>query len=66
MIQALKARGVGLIVVSEVAERRAVLAQHAGADVVLNPMTGNVVEQVGEVIGFVPGRRTAVSLHTFT
>jgi threonine dehydrogenase-like Zn-dependent dehydrogenase len=61
MIQALRARGVGLIVVSEVAERRAILARHAGADVVLNPMTGNVVEQVGEVIGFVPGRRTAAA-----
>jgi len=61
MIQALKARGVGLIVVSEVSERRAVLARLAGADVVLNPMTGNVVEQIGEVIGFVPGRRTAAA-----
>jgi len=61
MIQALKARGVGLVVVSEVSEKRAVLARLAGADVVLNPATGNIVAQVGEVIGCVPGRRTAAA-----
>ena len=61
MIQALKARGVGLVVVSEVSEKRAGLARLAGSDVVLNPETGNIVEQVGQVIGFVPGRRTAAA-----
>lgn len=61
MIQALKARGVGLVVVSEVSETRATLAYRSGADVVLNPMAGNVVEQIGEVVGFVPGRRTAAA-----
>jgi 2-desacetyl-2-hydroxyethyl bacteriochlorophyllide A dehydrogenase len=61
MIQALKARGVGLVVVSEVSEKRADLARLGGADVVLNPETGNIIEQVGQVIGFVPGRRTAAA-----
>lgn len=61
MIQALKARGVGLVVVSEVSEKRASLARRGGADVVLNPETGNIIEQVGQVIGFVPGRRTAAA-----
>jgi len=61
MIQALKARGVSLVVVSEVSERRATLARLVGADVVLNPATGNIVEQVGELLGFVPGRRTAAA-----
>ena len=61
MIQALKARGVSLVVVSEVSEKRAVLARLAGADVVLNPVTGSIIEQVGEIIGFVPGRRTAAA-----
>jgi 2-desacetyl-2-hydroxyethyl bacteriochlorophyllide A dehydrogenase len=61
MVQTLKARGVGLVVVSEVSERRAALAQRVGADVVLNPAAGNIVEQVGELIGFVPGRRTAAA-----
>jgi 2-desacetyl-2-hydroxyethyl bacteriochlorophyllide A dehydrogenase len=61
MIQVLKARGVGLVVVSEVSEKRAGLARLSGADVVCNPMAGNVVEQIGEVIGLVPGRRTAAA-----
>ena len=61
MIQALKARGVGLVVVSEVSQKRAGLARLGGADVVLNPETGNIIEQVGQVIGFVPGRRTAAA-----
>jgi 2-desacetyl-2-hydroxyethyl bacteriochlorophyllide A dehydrogenase len=61
MVQALKACGVGLVVVSEVSERRAALAQRVGADVVLNPAAGNIVEQVGALIGFVPGRRTAAA-----
>ncbi|MGE3540663.1 MAG: zinc-binding dehydrogenase [Candidatus Tectimicrobiota bacterium] len=61
LIQVLRARGVGLIVASEVSDRRAALARRSGADVTVNPLLGNVVEQVGEVLGFVPGRRSAAA-----
>jgi 2-desacetyl-2-hydroxyethyl bacteriochlorophyllide A dehydrogenase len=61
MIQTLKARGVGLVVACEVSERRAALARLAGADVVLDPTSGDIVEQVGDAIGFVPRRRVAAA-----
>lgn len=61
MIQVLKAHGVGTIVVLEVSDTRAALARQSGADVVINPRDGHVVEQVGAVLGFVPRRRVATA-----
>ena len=61
VVQVLKARGVGMLVVSEVSARRAELARHSGADIVVNPTSTNVIEQIGEAIGFSPGRRGAAA-----
>jgi 2-desacetyl-2-hydroxyethyl bacteriochlorophyllide A dehydrogenase len=61
VIQVLKARGVGPVVVSEVSEKRAALALCSGASVAVNPATENLVERVGEIVGFSPGRRGAAA-----
>jgi 2-desacetyl-2-hydroxyethyl bacteriochlorophyllide A dehydrogenase len=61
VIQVLRARGVGGIIVSEVSASRAALALRSGADVVLNPGIENLVETVGELVGFSPGRRGATA-----
>jgi 2-desacetyl-2-hydroxyethyl bacteriochlorophyllide A dehydrogenase len=61
VIQVLKARGVGPIVVAEVVEQRAALATRSGADVVVNPAQENMVERLGEVVGFGPGHRSAAA-----
>jgi 2-desacetyl-2-hydroxyethyl bacteriochlorophyllide A dehydrogenase len=61
VMQVLRARGVGTVVVSEVSATRAALALRCGADVVVNPSTDNVVEAVGDIVGFSPGRRGATA-----
>jgi 2-desacetyl-2-hydroxyethyl bacteriochlorophyllide A dehydrogenase len=61
VIQVLKARGVGTIVVAELSEKRALLATRSGADVVVNPAQENVIERIGAVVGFGPGRRGAAA-----
>jgi 2-desacetyl-2-hydroxyethyl bacteriochlorophyllide A dehydrogenase len=61
VIQVLKARGVGAIVVAEVSEKRAALAIRSGADVAVNPTQEQAVERIGEVVGFGPGRRSAAA-----
>jgi 2-desacetyl-2-hydroxyethyl bacteriochlorophyllide A dehydrogenase len=61
VIQVLKARGVGAIVVAEVSDTRAALAIRSGADVAVNPTQEQAVERIGEVVGFGPGRRAAAA-----
>lgn len=57
VIQVLRARGVSTLVVSEIAEQRSEYAYRSGADIVVNPLSETFVEQVGEAVGFGPGRR---------
>jgi 2-desacetyl-2-hydroxyethyl bacteriochlorophyllide A dehydrogenase len=61
VIQVLRTRGVGSIVVAEISEKRALLAMRSGADVVVNPAQENVVARIGAVVGFGPGRRGAAA-----
>jgi 2-desacetyl-2-hydroxyethyl bacteriochlorophyllide A dehydrogenase len=61
VLQVLKTRGVGALIVSEVSQKRAALALQMGADVVVNPARENTVERIGEVVGFTPGRRGAAA-----
>jgi len=61
VVQGLKARGVGTIVVAEVSDTRAALAIRSGADVVVHPAQEQAVERIGEIIGFGPGRRSAAA-----
>ena len=61
VMQVLRARGVGTGVVSEVSRTRAALALRSGADAVVNPRSENVVEAVGAIVGFGPGRRGAAA-----
>jgi 2-desacetyl-2-hydroxyethyl bacteriochlorophyllide A dehydrogenase len=61
VMQVLRARGVGTLVVSEVSRTRAALALRSGADAVVNPSSENVVEAVGAIVGFGPGRRGAAA-----
>lgn len=46
VIQALKAKGVGRIIVSEVADQRKEFAKDFGADVVIDPSKEDIVEKV--------------------
>lgn len=46
VIQALKAKGVGRIIVSEVADRRKDFAKEFGADVIIDPSKEDIVEKV--------------------
>jgi (R,R)-butanediol dehydrogenase/meso-butanediol dehydrogenase/diacetyl reductase len=52
---------VGTLVVSEVSRTRAALALRSGADAVVDPGSENVVEAVGSIVGFGPGRRGAAA-----
>jgi 2-desacetyl-2-hydroxyethyl bacteriochlorophyllide A dehydrogenase len=61
VMQVLRAHGVGTVVVSEVSRTRAALALRSGADAVVNPSSENVVEAVGAIVGFGPGRRGAAA-----
>ena len=61
VIQVLKAKGVGAVVVSEPAAGRAEMARRSGADVVVNPAAADVVRQVAEVVGFGAGGRGAAA-----
>lgn len=61
IIEVLKAKGVGTVVVSEVSEARAEVAKRSGAEVVVNPASGDVIEQVGQIVGFGPGGRGAAA-----
>ena len=61
VVQVLKARGVGIIVVAEVSDTRGALAVRSGADLVVHPAQEQAVERIGEVISFGPGRRTAAA-----
>ena len=49
VIQSLKARGVGKIIVSEIAPRRKEFAKQFGADYVLDPSKENIVARVLEI-----------------
>jgi 2-desacetyl-2-hydroxyethyl bacteriochlorophyllide A dehydrogenase len=61
VVQVLRARGVGTVVVSEVSATRGALALRSGADVVVNPSTENLIDTVAELVGFGPGRRGAAA-----
>jgi len=49
VIQALKAKGVGRIIVSEVADRRKDFAKEFGADVIIDPTKEDIVEKIKEL-----------------
>lgn len=49
VIQALRAQGVGLIIVSEVAEQRKQFAQQFGADYVIDPSKDDIPKRVKEI-----------------
>ena len=48
-VQALKAKGAGKVIVSEVAERRKEYATEFGADIILDPSKEDVVARVKEL-----------------
>jgi 2-desacetyl-2-hydroxyethyl bacteriochlorophyllide A dehydrogenase len=60
-IQVLKARGVATVVVSEVSAKRAALARQSGADAVVDPTRGDVVDEVAALVGPGPGGRGAAA-----
>jgi len=49
VIQALKARGDGLVIVSEVSSKRKEFAKHFGADVIVDPTKEDVVDRCREL-----------------
>lgn len=51
VVQALKAKAAGKIIVSEVAPRRKEFAKHFGADHVLDPTKDDIVARVREICG---------------
>ncbi len=59
--QVLRARGVGPLVVVEIAPTRAAFATRSGADLVVDPSHDHFIDQVGKAVGYSPQGRGATA-----
>ena len=54
ILQVLKARQPNRVIVSDLSEKRRVMARQLGADIVIDPTAGDLYEQVTQIVGTVP------------
>ena len=54
ILQVLKAKQPNRVIVSDISEKRRVMARQLGADIVIDPTAGDLYEQVTQIVGTVP------------